>query len=372
MPVLFNPDLLQFATAQIKSVTTALGGAARVVISEDNPKGERLIMPFHLARNYMKEQKGGDYLAPRHSEILLYDKHPIGFEGFPYKAYMSATRDELDLAIDMWTSRIRRILQKHIIDYIKKDDIHNWCIDGYVLYGLIDESLWLKGSEPLNKDGTFRRMRVPVINFADLSKGVETTQSAENFISERDCLVFNAPDGKVYITPPIWTNLGQVGSRKLSGIEEKEVDDSLFDYIDQQLHVNINFALDTAMTITTLFGHEKAEPLQLPELMMEYQTLNLIRLPKEVKQTAPCGIQFTHVMAWLMGLFKDPDNLKAMLDYRSILKQLTTKGLQNGDVMDDSMIYNDGFDSSSISLYSFKHIEHYRTIVEEDLIQHVA
>lgn len=372
MPVLFNPEMLQFATAQVKSVTTALGGAIRVVIDPENSKGERMVMPFHLARNYMKEQKGGDYLVPRHSEILLYDRHPIGFEGFPYKAYMSATREELDIAIEQWSSRIRRILQNKIIDYIKKDTIHSWYIDGYVLYGLVDESLWINGSEPLTKDGTFRRLRVPVINLTDLSRGMENVHYVENFISERDCLLLNAPDGNVYITPPIWTNLGQVGSRKLDGETSEKVDNSLFDYIDQQLHVNINFALDTAMKITTLFGHEKAEPLQLPELMMEYQTLNLLRLPKEVKQTAPCGIQFTHVMAWLMGLFKDPSCLHTMLEYRSILKQLTTKGLQTGDVMDDSMIYNEGYDSESVPLYKFDQIEYYRTLVDEQLIKNVA
>ena len=91
----------------------------------------------------------------------------------------------------------------------------------------------------------------------------------------------------------------------------------------------------------SLSGYEAAEALQLPELMLAYKTVNLLKLPNAVKKTAPCGIQFTHVLAWLFGLFRDQHNIHEMLNFRSILKNLTTKGLQMGDVTGDDQVYTD-------------------------------
>ena len=367
MPVLFDVKKLTFCEANIKSCTTALGGAARVFISDDNPRGERIDIPFHLARMYMKEQKGGDYLVPRKSEIIMYDGKPICFESFPYSAYKTNTMEEIEVAMDIWSSRARRTLEQHIIPFVLNSENIVWYIDGYAFYGLPDKEYWEEDSVPLNSTGTFRRMRVPVLVISDFGRGDVRVNDTESLIVERDCLVFKAPDNELYITPPIWNNLGRVGSRKLETNDNDDVDHTLFDYIDEQLHVNISFALDAAMKITTLFGYEKAEPLQLPELMIEYQTLNLLRMPNAVKQTAPCGIQFTHVMSWLMGLFKDPHLLHDMLEYRSILKNLTTKGLQTGDVMSDDMIYLDGKSKQDVPMLTFNEIETLRVSVIPDL-----
>ena len=206
------------------------------------------------------------------------------------------------------------------------------------MYGIpIDQQDWVKDSVPLNKAGTFRRLRVPVFNLSSVGVGANAINDVTDLMEESDCLVFSAPNGDIYITPPIWKHLGQVGSSKL----DNEIDTELFDHIDDRLHVNINFAVDVAEKITSLFGYEAAEALQLPELMLAYKTVNLLKLPNAVKKTAPCGIQFTHVLAWLFGLFRDQHNIHEMLNFRSILKNLTTKGLQMGDVTGDDQVYTD-------------------------------
>lgn len=362
MPVLFDPSLLTVAKAQIKSATTALSGSIRITLPEypENLKGFRMDMPFHLARAYIKREKSGDYLMPRHSEIIMYDGNPVGFEAFPYSAYKSSPWNEVQETIAKWQSRTRRALNNCIIPYLEDQDLLKWYIDGYVIYGLPDKEDWEADSIPLNSTGTFRRMRVPVFKLSEIAEGDTPIHNAANLMVERDCLIYKAPDNEMYITPPLWTNLGQVGSKKLDSTSTNTIDTELFDYIDDQLHVNIAFALDVAERITTLFGYEKAEPLQLPELMLEYQTVNLKRLPAAVKATAPCGIQFTHVLSWLFGIFKDPDCLNDMLTFRAILKTLTTRGLQVGDVMADSEIYQDGYTGKDITVMSFDEMESIR------------
>lgn len=372
MPVPFDPSLLSFSKCQIKSVTTALGGACRVVTPDSDHRGFRVPVPFHLSRSYIKREKSGEYMSPKHSEIIMYDGNPICFEAFPYKAHFSDTMEVLQKNISKWKSRARRALDRSIVPHIESDDVIKWYIDGYVIYGLPDKELWEEDSTPLNTAGTFRRMRVPVFKLSDLSDIQTDINRPENLMVERDCLVYRAPDNNLYITPPIWTNLGQIGSRKLDIAGGDNIDHELFDNIDSQLNVNISFALETASRLTSLFGYASVEALQLPELMIEYRTLNLSKLPNAVKQTAPCGIQFTHVLSWLMGLFKDPDTLASMLEFRAVLKYLTQKGLQVGDVMSDELIFRDGYTSKDIGLLSFKEIEMIRTGNTGSMLEHVA
>lgn len=362
MPVLFDPTLLSFSKCSIKATSTALGGSIRIILPEhpENVKGFRMDMPFHLARAYIKREKSGEYLMPRHSEIIMYDGNPVAFEAFPYSAYKSSPWNEVQETISKWSSRTRRALNNSIIPHLEDQDLLKWYIDGYVIYGLPDKEDWEADSIPLNSTGTFRRMRVPVFKLSEIADGDTVITDPLKLMVERDCLIYKAPDNNLYITPPLWTNLGQVGSKKLDSTSTNTIDTELFDYIDDQLHVNIAFALDVAERITTLFGYETAEPLQLPELMLEYQTVNLKRLPAAVKATAPCGIQFTHVLSWLFGIFKDPDSLKDMLTFRAILKLLTGKGLQVGDVMADSEIYQDGFTKKDIQVMSFEQMEEIR------------
>jgi len=366
MPVVINRSLFAFSKIGAKSVTTALGGSVRFVKIDDEDAEFRMKIPFHLARQYIKAAKNGSFLAPQRSEVIMYDGQIVGFERFPYAAYKNDTQEELEQVVDKWISRSRRALDKLILPYIEESsDLLKWCIDGYAIYGIpLTKQDWINDSVPLNKAGTFRRLRVPVFNLSLIGEGSTAVNDVTDLIQESDCLVFKAPNDDVYITPPIWKHLGQVGSSKLTSGDS--VDTELFDTIDEKLHVNVNFALDVAEKITTLFGYEAAEALQLPELMIEYHTVNLMALPVAVKQTAPCGIQFTHVLAWLFGLFRDQVDIKEMLNFRTILKHLTTKGLQMGDVTGEKAVYTDLWmeeeeEDRVIPMLTFDEIEKIRT-----------
>ena len=338
MPVKFDPDLLSVCVVGVKSVSTALGGSIRIK-DEANPlnsKGLIVDVPFHLVRKFKKAAGDSKFLRPNHAELIVYDGHPICCQ---------------------------RIFDNCVIPWVESHSVdHDWYIDGYYVYSLPkDRTKWVEESAPLNESGTFRRLRVTGFKVSDFawSANPTTAKHTELHMSFKDCLVYNAPDGNAYITPPIWNHLGQVGSKKVSGTGDA-VDNTLFDYIDERLHVNISFALDVATRITDVFGYESIEALQLPELMILYRTVNLQKLPKAVKETGDCGMTFTHTLSWLCGLFRDPEQFDQMLNYRQILKYLTTKGLQNSGALAMENIYQEDFlqlEDNSVATLSVEEIK---------------
>lgn len=366
MPVKFDPSLLSVCVVGVKSVSTALGGSIRVK-DEANPlntKGLIVDVPFHLVRKFKKAAGDSKFLNPNHAELIVYDGHPICFERFPYQQHIGDDGETLRNAIDVWSSRCQRIFDNCVIPWVAahSNDL-DWYIDGYYVYSLPkDREDWITDSAPLNEAGTFRRLRVSGFKVSDFAWSADPTgtNSAELHMSSKDCLVYQAPDDKVYVTPPIWNHLGQVGSKKVAGNNDEVVDNTLFDYIDDRLHVNICFALDVAQRITDQFGYESIEGLQLPEMMILYKTVNLQKLPKAVKETGDCGLTFTHALAWLCGMFKDPECFDEMLNYRQILKYLTTKGLQNSGALALENIYQEEFlqlEDNSIATLSVEEIK---------------
>lgn len=365
MPVKFDPDLLSVCVVGVKSVSTALGGSIRIK-DEANPlnsKGLIVDVPFHLVRKFKKAAGDSKFLRPNHAELIVYDGHPICFERFPYQQHIGDDAETLNNAIEVWSSRCQRIFDNCVIPWVESHSVdHDWYIDGYYVYSLPkDRTKWVEESAPLNESGTFRRLRVTGFKVSDFawSANPTTAKHTELHMSFKDCLVYNAPDGNAYITPPIWNHLGQVGSKKVSGTGDA-VDNTLFDYIDERLHVNISFALDVATRITDVFGYESIEALQLPELMILYRTVNLQKLPKAVKETGDCGMTFTHTLSWLCGLFRDPEQFDQMLNYRQILKYLTTKGLQNSGALAMENIYQEDFlqlEDNSVATLSVEEIK---------------
>lgn len=373
MPVQFNPDHLTLVPVMVKSVSTALGGSIRVVDDEDaedfDPKGIKIDMPFHLARRFRGIAGGSKFIVPNKAEIIMYGDQPICFERFPYAMYVTeSVRATLEEDLAKWVSWSQRLMREVVVPYVNEtSNQFMWCIDGYYIYALPkNKDDWFRTSKSLTSNGNYRALRVKAFKVADFSVGkITKIESAKSFLVDKDCLVYRAPTGEVFITPPIWNYLGAVGSRKLAsgddeaagGSNEVGVDNTLFDHVDNDLSVNISFALDVAGRVAKRFGFEAVEPLQLPEMMVAYTTVNLKKLPQSVKQTGYCGIQFTHTLAWLFGLFRDTDNFSDMLEFRAILKYLTTKGLQHSNIIRPESVFTEHFLKSGEKVKMYDEID---------------
>ncbi len=379
MPVKFDPELLSVIPVEVKSLSIALGGSIRIVDDEDKTDVKGLLMdiPYHLVRRFKGVAGATKFIVPNKAEVIMYGDQPVCFERFPYAAYKTEQlRQTMPEDLKNWKSWSQRILDRVILPYIQStSNQFQWCIDGYFIYALPkNQSDWVKSSSALNAEGTFRALRVKGFKLVDFASGKLTKEEKpEYFMQGKDCLVYKAPDGSVFVTPPIWNHLGEIGSKKLAvddkGNDDDEVgsdvsrgervDNTLFDTIDKDLMVNISFALESAAKLSKRFGFECVEPLQLPELMVAYTTVNLKSMPKGVKQTGPCGIQFTHTLAWLFGLYRDTADMTEMLEFRSILKYLTGKGIQHSQVVALESIYTEEFlsrEDKTIAVYSEEEI----------------
>jgi hypothetical protein len=84
--------------------------------------------------------------------------------------------------------------------------------------------------------------------------------------------------------------------------------------------------------------------------MIELHTVNLPNIPKQVKATYDIGIQFTHTLAWLLGLSRKANTIDTYVMMRSLLKYLTTKGIFRNNTFDSKCIFVEGATINDVKL----------------------
>jgi hypothetical protein len=105
--------------------------------------------------------------------------------------------------------------------------------------------------------------------------------------------------------------------------------------------VTLNFALAAGKELADSFGYDVIQPLQLPKLMIQLKTVNLPKLPKEIKATFDIGMTFTQTLGWLLGLTKQANSLQQEEAVRRLMKYLTSKGIFRKDSLKQEKIYKD-------------------------------
>lgn len=360
----FDLSKLTVQIVQLKTVTTALGGSITFVDeTRSTPKKEvygRMSVPANVARSFfMRTKKVSRYLKPVYTAVLKYDDHVVDLERHPLAALGALEEEGLDGQLRRWTPQIERNIQAAVETRARGD--REWYFDGRYMYSFkTDVDQAIRAGEFLSVDGRFRKVLVDTVDLSlmhrsDLS-GVDGNESAT---AERSTLAYVSGRGITAVSPPIWKNLSDVGKTKLDkpeaddALEDDEDDDLVaedavkpivynFDEIDRTMSVNLNFALKAGELIGKTFGYEHVEPLQLPRLMIELHTVNLPNVPKQVKQTYAVGIQFTHALAWLLGMSRRANTLETHLMMRSLMKYLTRRGIFRNNTFDAEHVLKAG------------------------------
>jgi hypothetical protein len=225
----------------------------------------------------------------------------------------------------------------------------------------------IKDAPLLSSDGRFRDVRCQSFNLTKLSAGSEALSEKHKqkslddllAIEERSCLGFVFED-KFVISPPIWKELQGLHDRKTEGKDIDESEGGVFDTtaslssMDEKLFVNLQFALAAGKEIAEAFGYAAIAPLQYPKLMIQLKTVNLPNVVKEVKATHDIGMQFTHGLAWLLGLLHRAESVKQMNAVRRMLKYLTSKGVyRKASLETENIVKAEVKDDQMPPLYSF-------------------
>lgn len=356
----FDASKLSVEIVQLKAVTTSLGGSISIIdptrSTEAKEVCKRVEVPMAIARAFiMKTKKVTKYLKPVYTAIVRYGDLVITMERHPL-AGLGKLEDEGVFGMRRWEPDCQRNIENILKPLVGRGD-HEWYFDGRYVYTFDQNDLdvTVRNGEYLTRDGRFRKVASMTVDTQELSNRDKLAPV------ERSCMAFVASNGVSAISPPIWKNLSDVGTTQLKRVsaaedDEDETDDDLvgdlperktsslhnFDRIDEQLSVNLNFALKAGNEIGKTFGYEYVEPLQLPRLMIELHTVNLPNVPKEVKATYGVGLQFTHSLAWLLGLSRKANTLETYIMMRSLMKYLTKKGIFRNNVFDASNVFLNG------------------------------
>ena len=149
------------------------------------------------------------------------------------------------------------------------------------------------------------------------------------YIDSRSCLCYFSQN-KYSITPPIWKTLDSIGNNTMKKAEGEVIKLSAqFDKVDANMAVNLQFAISCGKALTSQFGYQIIEPLQLPKLMIQLNTVNLQSIAPEIRNTYDIGLTFKHAFAWLLGINAGITTYDEMITMRSVFRYLTTSGVFN-------------------------------------------
>jgi len=344
MLITFDPSKITFQKVKFKRITAALGGYVSVLDEDDFAKTGKETFhkhdcPVAVARAFTAKQGSGQFMRPTEGCITFYDGRVVALE----LASRTFKNERMTMGLN---GEMREWLTQSEANFRTKRlpemDNGSWYFDGVYAYAFNNTDLVqvVKDAPLLSSDGRFRDVRCQAFNLTKLSAGGEALSEKHKqksiddmlAIEERSCLGF-VFDDKFVISPPIWKELQGLHSRKTDGKDIDESEGGVFDTtaslssMDNQLFVNLQFALAAGKEIAEAFGYAAIAPLQYPKLMIQLKTVNLPNVVKEVKATHDIGMQFTHGLAWLLGLLYRADNIKQMNAIRRMLKYLTSKGV---------------------------------------------
>ncbi len=367
----FDIDKLRVETYYVKSLTTALGGAIRVVDEEVSTEGHevyhRIPVPLAVVRRFKTTYKTLKFLSPCLVAVTYYENRAIALERHPLGCRGERETQglrEMKRWIPKSEQNIDDIIRPLVRPIKDEPEIYNWYFDGRYIFTFErpnkkkGEGRWLSAdsavmkAEFLSTDGRFRCVDVQAV-------GLHKIDEQENLeMADRSCLAYVASNGAYSISPPIWKNARQVGEAKIKG-SHKERDGTAtrelnFDKVDKFCAVNISFALKAAAKLSKEFGFEAVEPLNLPQLMIRLNTVNLPKVPPEVKDTFDSGMKFTHALAWLLGFARRCETLETYATIRSLIKYLTSNGLYFKQAFNPKNIFEKGMNIDSIPAISKK------------------
>lgn len=328
----FDASKLSYQIVRLKRITSAAGGSAMIMIdmnSDDEGKDNlrRIDVPFSVARAFIKAHEQSKFLVAVPVCLVMYENIVAAIEIHPFG---TLTLDELD----DWVPISSRVVAS-VIDAIAASD-KKWYVDGRYIYHFSHDTLKesVLGGTSLESKQHFRSVSVQALDMHEFT-------SPKVSIAERSCIAYITDTMQYSISPPIWRGLALGRSSHNNILVSDEDEDSSsrndgsttgnvltnLDTIDERVFVNLNFVLRCGKIVGKHFGFEVVERLKLPQIMLDVGKINLPGLPTGVKTTYDTGNKLTHIMAWLLGLMRDVQDLQVLIDMRAVLKHLTTKGI---------------------------------------------
>ena len=324
----FDHSKVRFQNVKIKRVSAALGGGISILDEDHHAKTgkekfHKIDIPLSLARMFKVKYKVTQFMVPHEGIIMWYDNKVVTLEKAPTNERF---KPDFDGILQKWVSNCEFNYQDMYEEHIK-DGLIDWFFDGLYAYNFHGESLksLVSRGTKLDETGVFRSVDAQAIHMTYLNFKPAATE-------KRSCVAVAVDADTFSVSAPIWKAIEQkASSRAVKTTDDDDIDGkssliSSFHGIDPKLAVNLNFALRAAKELADQFGYDSIQPLHLPKMMIHLRTVNLPRLPKEVKSTTDIGLKFTHGLSWLLGLQYQSTTPEQFYTIRQLIKYLMTKG----------------------------------------------
>lgn len=345
----FDPTLLHTDIMLVKSCSTSNGGYIQVVDEAATARMKKEIyvnipVPRWVVFTFIRSNgQTSKFMTARPIKVCFYGDLVIDLEDMQVTKTI-VNDDSITVSKSLKTfSSIENAIKR--IQELTMKDHEQWYIDGVYIYKF-DSNSELKS---LSADNKFRCITAIAVDLTRMH--LEVTRNGEDPMKPifRACVGFYASNGMVAISPPEWSSFYNFTSAANKNIGDSDRSyDFPFDVLDEMYGVNINFALRAAKVISTLYDFDAIEPLNLPELMLELNTVNIPNIGADIKSTFDIGLKMSHTMAWLLGLMSKIDNIDEYIEMASVLKTLTGNGIFRKSLVTESAILKQGKDFSDI------------------------
>jgi hypothetical protein len=345
----FDASLLHTDTVLVKSCSTSNGGYIQVVDEDATARMKKEIyytiaVPRWVAFNFIRSNgQTSKFMTARPVKVCYYDKLVIDLEDMQVTDHIVTDNAIVVKKSLKSESFIERAIQR--IHNVVGTSNDQWYIDGVYIYRFDNTA----EPKPLSADNKFRCLTVNAIDLTHMH--LERTRTGEDPMNEtfRACVGFYASNGMVAISPPEWSSYYSFTAASIkSAYAEDKATGLPFDILNELYGVNITFALRAAKVISNLFDFDAIEPLNLPELMLELNTVNIPNINVDIKATFDIGLKMSHTMAWLLGLMSKVDNIHDYIEMATVLKTLTGNGIFRKSLVTESAILKSGKDFSDI------------------------
>lgn len=369
----FNIENIEVVNKRINRISSQQGGIM-MVLDEDykaatgEEKFHRERISVAIARDFAQKYKRSTFLEPAVVAVTYYHNGDesiiVSVELKEYQQTELTDRRLFDEDTS-WLSNSARNASGLLREMTKTG---NWFIDGTFVYRFLTESYKtegtkaiitknyvtdlneLKDGELLTADGKFVLVHCEAYKLQKLSSVIK------QYAERRTSVGYVADENTFAVSPPVWKDLfGNMSSKmkELSKDEKKKNRTKRFDYVNDLFGVSLNFALKAGKDVGKLFGYDKTGILRLHDHMIRLHTVNLPKVPKELKSTYDIGITFNTAMVWMIGLCYRSENLSQLMEMRNLIKFLSQKGIFRKDSFNEERIYKKGKSQEDVKLVPF-------------------
>lgn len=305
----FKPQTIGFGYFKLKAISQSTIDP-RITFVDEAGKERKVALPSSIARRLsQKVNKVSRFTVDFPCCVATLDGRVVAVD-VPAPVEFANWKET-----KVWQSPIEKN-----IEVVKKLTGDEWMFDGQYAYRFDLELVEIHGSN-------FGFQPVKAYNLYKMDVGQTLDEISLS------CLAYKKNATEWQLTCPVTRASG--GFLQLTGdVDTFNAGDQFVDnavasslaHMDHNHIVNLKFVNYAARRVSECFGFEAAEPLGLPLLMIEHQTMSLINLPQSVQQTSPAPFKFTQGVAWIIGLFGRVQTIDQLMTMKATMKMLLTKG----------------------------------------------